>query len=101
MIDREKVIKGLEHCRRVSIGCQQKCPYKSNFGCRSQLMADALELLKEQEPVKALAYGDDSYICNNCGTVVGWDEWEPGGIEEVRYKFCPECGKAVEWDETD
>lgn len=46
MPDRERVINGLEHCRRGPIGCQQKCPYTSDFGCRSQLAADALELLK-------------------------------------------------------
>ena len=57
-----------------------------------------LELLKEQEPVKAVADGEDSYMCNNCGTVIGWAEWEPGGIEEVKYKFCPECGRAVKWE---
>jgi len=64
----------------------------------SMEMADEiLTLLKEQEPVKAVADGKDSYMCNNCGTVIGWDEWEPGGIEEVRYKFCPECGRQVQW----
>lgn len=57
------------------------------------------DLLKEQEPVKAVADGEDSYRCNNCGTVIGWAEWEPGGIEEVKYKFCPECGRAVKWDD--
>ena len=51
MADREKVLSGLEHCRRGPIGCQQECPYTSDFGCRSQLTADALELLKEQETI--------------------------------------------------
>lgn len=59
----------------------------------------AMGLLKAQEPVKAVADGEDSYMCNNCGTVIGWAEWEPGGIEEVKYKFCPECGRAVKWDD--
>ena len=59
---------------------------------------DAITLLKEQEPVKALSDGEDSYMCNNCGTVIGWAEWEPGGIEEVKYKFCPECGRLVNWE---
>ena len=56
------------------------------------------ELLEEQEPVKAVADGGNSYICNNCGTVIGWDAWEPGGVEEVKDKFCPECGRPVKWD---
>lgn len=64
-----------------------------------ETVEDTIALLKEQEPVKAIADGEDSYMCNNCGTVIGWAEWEPGGIEEVKYKFCPECGRAVEWDE--
>ena len=61
-------------------------------------LMDILYYLKEQEPVKAVADGEDSYMCNNCGTVIGWAEWEPGGIEEVKYKFCPECGRPVKWD---
>ena len=57
MDDREKVIKGLEHCKCRS-GCNSNCPYSPimedhNFGideCTSQLAADALSLLKAQEP---------------------------------------------------
>ncbi len=49
MTDREMVINGLEHCKQGPIGCQNGCPYTRDFGCRSQLTADALELLKEQE----------------------------------------------------
>ena len=55
------------------------------------------ELLKEQEPVKPVADGED-YRCNNCGTVIGWPGWEPGGVEEVKDKFCPECGRLVKWE---
>lgn len=55
------------------------------------------DLLKEQEPVKAVADGD-SYICSNCGTLIGWVELYPGGVEEVKHKFCPECGQAVKWE---
>ena len=54
--------------------------------------------LKEQETVRPVADGEDSYRCNNCGTVIGWDAWEPGGVEEVKDKFCPECGRPVKWD---
>ena len=53
MIDREKVIVGIEHCDKL--GCSM-CPYKpggySPMDCRIQLMRDALELLKEQEKQK-------------------------------------------------
>ena len=48
MVDREKVIKGLEHCEKQ--GCDG-CPYYPNDdGCR--LNQDALALLKEQEDLK-------------------------------------------------
>lgn len=108
MADREKVIKGLECCFDYYEAQCEKCPYQAteeekkivDWDCHhDDLQRDALELLKEQEPVKAVADGEDSYMCNNCGTVIGWAEWEPGGIEEVKYKFCPHCGRAVKWDE--
>ena len=106
MPDFEKVIKGLECCTatiRICAPCPPGCPYREKCmgggnGVFFDLMKDALELLKAQEPVKAVADGEDSYMCNNCGTVIGWAEWEPGGIEEVKYKFCPECGRAVKWE---
>lgn len=101
MPDLEKVIKGLEHCGSADM-CDN-CPYLvkdiENEGDGCQMFADALTLLKAKEPVKAVADGEDSYMCNNCGTVIGWAEWGPGGIEEVKYKFCPECGRAVKWDD--
>jgi hypothetical protein len=104
MVDREKVLSGLEHCRRGPIGCQQECPYTSDFGCRSQLAADALELLKDQEavkPIKPICQGDDSYLCDNCGEIVGWEEMACCGIDQVKFKYCPGCGRAVKWDEAD
>ena len=103
MTDREKVLKGLECCAATNSDECRKCPYSdecwidSLYGI-SHLAGDALALLKEQEPVKAVADGEDSFICNNCGTVIGWDAWEPGGVEEVKDKFCPECGRPVKWD---
>jgi len=52
--DREKVIKGLECCSRVSWLCPTvACPYFGKgheFGCSFQLKRDALQLLKEQGP---------------------------------------------------
>ena len=77
--------------------CKKNCPYYpdcSGGGACNYVIS----LLKEQEPVKAVADGED-YRCNNCGTLIGWTAWEPGGIEKVKYKFCPECGRSVKWDE--
>ena len=50
MIDREKVIKGLEICTSRPCYCTD-CPYKANCYLDSQeVMEDALALLKEQRP---------------------------------------------------
>ena len=46
MIDREKVIKGLEICTSKPCYCKD-CPYKANCSLDSQeVMEDALELIK-------------------------------------------------------
>lgn len=53
MIDKKKVLTGLECCCTNGKGCRQ-CPYNKecdvmpDFG-NAQLCSDALELLKEQE----------------------------------------------------
>ena len=55
LTDREKVIKGLEHCTAMYglYDCQPKdeedCPYVDEPDCRFSIMHDALALLKEQE----------------------------------------------------
>lgn len=48
MIDKEKVLKGLEYCaiKQSCLGC----PYcKGNSTCQDDMAKDALKLLKEQE----------------------------------------------------
>lgn len=48
MVDRQKVIKGLEHCLSGD-GCKG-CPYSKNeSGCSFDSIRDAIVLLKEQE----------------------------------------------------
>lgn len=52
MIEREKVIKGLEyHLKELTVGktCYE-CPYCGDNPCEIQLIANAIALLKEQEP---------------------------------------------------
>lgn len=49
MIDREKVIKGLEIHTKPNSRCVG-CPYPNNGLCGDQLYMDALELLTGQEP---------------------------------------------------
>lgn len=55
MINRDKVIKGLECCTKFSDRTCKDCTYqpaiaKIDYLCYNNLMLDALELLKEQEP---------------------------------------------------
>lgn len=94
MIDREKVIKGLEyHLSEITIGkkCFQ-CPYFGDNPCEQILIASALELLKEQEPIEPKRTVDEHgqvLSCGNCG------EW----FEVQSQKYCHECGRAVKWDE--
>ena len=64
----------------------------------TDIMQEILEMLKEQEPVKPVDQGDDSYVCDNCGEIVGWEEMACCGIDQVKFKYCPMCGKAVKWD---
>lgn len=70
MIDREKVIKGLEHCSED--GCKE-CPYEQDCTMAdgfSELASDALALLKEQEKrineleekLRLLEYGDKDIL---------------------------------------
>ena len=97
MTDREKVIKGLEHCGQPTV-CDG-CPYDSEVGgCFTKLKEDALALLKEQEPkpvkVTKNSYNYEFYDCPNCGR----------GFELTYYKkpaYCDKCGQAVKWDATD
>lgn len=94
MIDREKVIKGLECCILHNpddhARCMQ-CPYESN--CVNRLKMDALELLKEQEAVepilkrkgKSKMYND--YVCPVCDNEVVYEQC-----------YCSECGKPFLWE---
>jgi Zn finger protein HypA/HybF involved in hydrogenase expression len=74
MPDREKVIKGLEHCRKTSC---ESCPYNaadvksSNPICLiNEMLSDALALLKEQDNCEncAIAIEDRQPIvrCKDC-----------------------------------
>lgn len=49
----EKVIAGLECCQSEDMSCAENCPYfKGSYevdGCIDELMAEALEVLREGE----------------------------------------------------
>lgn len=85
----EKVIMAIEIC--IKSGCKdgipnQLCPYSSEVGCDlNQILADALELLKEQERKKgSWDYGTQCSVCK--GTIV------PPWKRDTRVNFCPWCG---------
>lgn len=71
----------------------------SNYTDLREALKIAIHCIKESEPIIPIAQGDDSYMCDNCGETVGWEEMNCGGISMVKYKYCPECGMKVKWDE--
>lgn len=105
MIDREKVIKALKCCAGTNegktciyIATANNCPYEDLLGeyegayyeCTTALATDALELLKEQEPVKPDYMPTTlEWSCGNCGQ----------SFDRCKYKYCPYCGRKVKWDE--
>ena len=101
MTDREKVIKGLEHCSSGE-GCKG-CPYnktESGHACLFDCVRDALALLREQEAVTEYVMDEYQPTCKACGfrPFAGYIpslEW----MRERGFKFCPQCGKAVKWND--
>jgi hypothetical protein len=89
--DSEKVIKGLECCAAMSGDECRECPY--GHECRDtdlpygmpHLAADALTLLKEQEP---LAISEGKINKCVCGKEIN-RYWHP--------EYCGFCGKKLEW----
>lgn len=95
MIDREKVIAGLES----QLDDLSKYADADEVLTLTQGRAkDILALLKEQEAVKPNMDPEGTYSCGNCGETVGWF---PDGCSTLKKlcKFCQECGKAVKWDD--
>lgn len=95
MLDRKKVIKGLECCTKspdtIELEDCRRCQYRDEKDCSCVVMQDALALLKEQEPVepkKPISADDPFYECGNCGMP----------IASTMYQFCPYCGRKVDWN---
>ena len=95
MVDREKVITGVDICLS-RFHCGEDCPYynaENHSGCMELLRKDALELLKEQEPVKPKskvrhgAYGQIQHFCGKCNAML-----------HGKQKYCSKCGKEVKWN---
>ncbi len=83
MVDREKVIKGLEMSYTYS-NCDG-----DNTLVPQQLVLDALALLKAQEPVTPKKIQNTVGFWCECGFFLGLR----GGV-----KYCAMCGRAVKWE---
>ena len=123
MTDKEKVINTLEHC---IYECFDDCPYEYGGAvtlkyCHSDLMRDALELLKEQEWqiknrdesiekaqeeikwLRRMLKAQEPIPCGEkikAGDVV-LDFYECGYCKNAIRKpwmYCPYCGRKVKWD---
>jgi endogenous inhibitor of DNA gyrase (YacG/DUF329 family) len=90
MVDLEKVIKGIGICLQ-RFHCGEDCPYY-NAGCIEQLRADALSLLKEQEPME-VRLTTSTIRCPKCGKQI-----TSRGAIHREIKFCWKCGQAVKWE---
>lgn len=102
MIDREKVIKGLECCiESDDEACPKECPFYKECLTDDRpffpAIHAALELLKEQEPEKVFhakersineSYGKTGF-CPRCNQLVVWG---------VNRRYCGFCGKGLIWD---
>lgn len=95
MVDRSKVLVGLESCADRTGALCRTCPYDfvHNEYCMGDMARDALELLKEQEAVepilkrkgKSKMYND--YVCPVCNNEVVYEQC-----------YCSECGKPFLWE---
>lgn len=92
MIDREKVEKGLNICNSINHPCNE-CPYVGERNCSLSMVADALVLLKEQEPIKPkskVRHGENGQIQHWCGNCMAMLHGKP--------KYCSNCGRQVKWE---
>lgn len=88
MFDREKIIKAIEICYTPGNNCTE-CPFFHKEECNNDLMRDALELLKEQEPI-APKQQEETCVWTVC--------WNCSRHLISMWTYCPYCGRTVKWD---
>lgn len=98
MPNREGTIKRLQDSLKVMNKWCRTDSLDDPISCIEHAIEEAIMLLQEQDTVDPIYAGNDEWLCPECGTVVGWQELDCGGITETRYKYCPECGKVVKWN---
>lgn len=94
---REQVIKSLELHNWSSGARCKNCSYKNHVNCTTDLLTDAIALLKDTDeeakwvPAESSRYGSmyAGAKCSNCGGGVD-------GYVSIHFKFCPFCGKRME-----
>ena len=108
MVDREKVIKGLEYCQVTFDHECDICPYRAYYEpldagdtCVADLYSDVLELLKEQEPVAPIMVPHSrgiAYNCGACGTEIAVvRDTVSASWQKTSVRYCQRCGRAVKW----
>ena len=103
MIDREKVIKGLETILDISNAKSDMAIGKGKivWAGFANDVADAISLLKEQAAVEPTFKQDEKGIfvwcCGSCGAYM-YHIYD--GIDKAKEyaKFCRQCGKPVLWE---
>ena len=83
---REKVISELQSALEW---CEPEDNPNGSVAVKLWAVRGAVELLKEQEPVKPRYedfFGNRVARCGKCNGYI------------VRYKYCPGCGKEVKWE---
>lgn len=84
MADRDKVIRHFKDAIEAS-GNNNKWRF-----VRLDIIEDAIDLLKAQEPVKPIRFTLMYWRCGNCRREI--DKYE-GDM------YCPRCGRKVKWDD--
>lgn len=102
MINREKVIKGLDSCakwmKENDCDACDNCPYHSshfsydNNDCIAAVNNDAITLLKEQEPIAPVYDQLLTQVIPRCGRC-GYR------LVKGKDKYCCMCGKEVKWND--
>lgn len=106
MPDRDKVIKGLEACRKTDcINCPYHAEEARAKACLiDELLKDALTLLKEQEAIEPIIFSENIKMldgveaevsiayCGNCRQPIGM-----GGRRAECDNYCSRCGRRVKW----
>ena len=104
MPDREKIIKGLEKCKRHECdNCTEKGASQAPWDCPAydDFVDSAIVLLKEQKPEAKWIYGEDEtgvdgWHCSECGFFEPWFYEFTDDIDFIRsYKHCPACGRKM------